>query len=117
MGKKAWEQYDETHLAKLEMLAKQYRQFLDTGKTERECAREEVRQAEAAGYVNLQDVVDGKVPMRNDMSIIYIKIRPFPHRHNTLSARPYDKRSKVQALNIIVPIKSKEYSHNHTHTY
>ena len=59
----------------------------------------------------------GKVPMRNDMSIIYIKIRPFPHRHNTLSARPYDKRSKVQALNIIVPIKSKENSHNHTPTY
>ncbi len=67
MGKKAWEQYDETHLAKLEMLAKQYRQFLDTGKTERECAREAVRQAEAAGYVNLQDVVDGKVPMRNKL--------------------------------------------------
>ena len=67
MGKKAWEQYDETHLAKLEMLAKQYRQFLDTGKTERECAREAVRQAEAAGYVNLQDVVEGKVPMRNKL--------------------------------------------------
>lgn len=67
MGKKAWEQYDETHLAKLEMLAKQYRQFLDTGKTERECAREAVRQAEAAGYVNLQDVLDGKMPMQNKL--------------------------------------------------
>lgn len=70
MSKKAWEQYDEIHLAKLETLAKQYRQFLDTGKTERECAREAVRQAEAAGYVNLQDVVDGRVPMQNKVYAI-----------------------------------------------
>lgn len=70
MGKKAWEQYDEAQLAKLEMLAKQYRQFLDTGKTERECAREAVRQAEAAGYVNLQDVLDGKMPMQDKLYTI-----------------------------------------------
>ena len=64
MGKKAWEQYDAGQLEQLEALAKQYRQFLDTGKTERECTREAARQAEAAGYVNLQDVLDGRVPMQ-----------------------------------------------------
>ena len=64
MGKKAWEQYDAGQLEQLEALAKQYRQFLDTGKTERECTREAARQAEAAGYVNLQDVLDGCVPMQ-----------------------------------------------------
>ena len=64
MGKKAWEQYDAGQLEQLEALAKQYRQFLDTGKTERECPREAARQAEAAGYVNLQDVLDGRVPMQ-----------------------------------------------------
>ena len=40
MSKKAWEQYDEMQLEQLELLAKQYRRFLDTGKTERECTRE-----------------------------------------------------------------------------
>ena len=64
MGKKAWEQYDAGQLEQLEALAKQYRQFLDTGKTERECTREAARQAEAAGYVNLQDVLNGRVPMQ-----------------------------------------------------
>ena len=36
MGKKAWEQYDTAQLEQLEALAKRYRRFLDTGKTERE---------------------------------------------------------------------------------
>ena len=67
MRKKAWEQYDETAMERLEVLAKQYRDFLDSGKTERECVCEAVRKAEAAGYVNLQDVVDGKVPMQNQL--------------------------------------------------
>ncbi len=65
MSKNAWEQYDEVQLKQLEVLSKQYRQFLDTGKTERECTREAMRQAESAGYVNLQDILDGKLPMQS----------------------------------------------------
>lgn len=64
MGKSAWSTYEETQVAQLEQLAGQYKQFLDAGKTERECAREAIRQAEAAGYCNMQDIIDGKKPMQ-----------------------------------------------------
>ena len=57
MGKNAWKNYDEAQLQQVMQLAEGYKQFLNVGKTERECAREVVRQAEAAGYVDLQDII------------------------------------------------------------
>jgi aspartyl aminopeptidase len=48
----------------VEITARHYKEFLDVGKTERECVRAAVNMAEAADYVNLQDVLDGKVPMQ-----------------------------------------------------
>ena len=50
----AWESYTKEELEQLEELNKNYRAFLDKGKTERECVKEIVAQAEAAGYVNLE---------------------------------------------------------------
>lgn len=52
-----WKSYTETQCAELEMLAQNYKEFLDKGKTERECVKESVRQAEAAGYENLEKVI------------------------------------------------------------
>ena len=65
MEKNAWKKYDTTQLEQLEQLANQYKQFLNTGKTERECAREAIRQAKEAGYVDLQDIITGKKPMQS----------------------------------------------------
>ncbi len=65
MEKCAWNNYDTEQMQQLQQLADQYKQFLNSGKTERECARETVRQAEAAGYVDLQDVLGGRAPMQN----------------------------------------------------
>ena len=55
--KNVWNSYDENQLEALETLAKNYRAFLDAGKTERECVKEAVRLAEAAGYRNLENVI------------------------------------------------------------
>lgn len=55
--KNAWNTYDGTQLEALEALAKDYRAFLDAGKTERECVKEAVRLSEAAGYRNLEEVI------------------------------------------------------------
>lgn len=55
--KNAWEQYNEEELARLEAFAKDYRAFLDQGKTERECVKEAVRQAESKGFVSLDTLV------------------------------------------------------------
>lgn len=64
MGKNAWKNYDEAQLQQVMQLAEGYKQFLNAGKTERECAREVVRQAEAAGYVDLQDIIEGRKAMQ-----------------------------------------------------
>lgn len=53
----AWKSYGEKQLQELEALSAEYRQFLDKGKTERECAVLTVEMAEAAGYKNLDDVI------------------------------------------------------------
>ncbi len=65
MEKNAWKKYDAAQLEQLESLANQYKQFLNIGKTERECAREAIRQAKEAGYVDLQDIITGKKPMQS----------------------------------------------------
>lgn len=55
MEKNLWEVYTEEQLGELESLSLGYKNFLDTGKTERECITEIIRQAEAAGYKALSD--------------------------------------------------------------
>lgn len=52
--KNAWLSYGESDEKGMEKLAKDYRAFLDAGKTERECVTELVREAEANGYVSLE---------------------------------------------------------------
>ncbi len=53
----AWTKYNKTELRKLETVAKEYRAFLDAGKTERECVIGAIKLAEAAGYRNLKDLI------------------------------------------------------------
>ena len=55
--KNAWKNYDEQQLAGLEALAREYRKFLDNGKTERECVSESVKLAKVAGYRDLDEVI------------------------------------------------------------
>ncbi len=52
--KNAWKSYSEAEEKKVNELAKGYCAFLDKGKTERECISEIISQAEAAGYVDLE---------------------------------------------------------------
>lgn len=55
--KNAWETYNEEQLMELEELSKEYRDFLDNGKTERECVDWIVELLEAEGYQELEDVI------------------------------------------------------------
>ena len=52
--KNAWLDYTEKDEKEIEQTAKDYRHFLNVGKTERECVKELVKQAEKAGYVSLE---------------------------------------------------------------
>ncbi len=53
----AWKNYDEAAFLKLETIAKNYRSFLDNGKTERECTTITIASAQANGYTDLQDAI------------------------------------------------------------
>ena len=55
--KNAWAAYDEAELAKLEAFSKAYCEYLDHGKTERECVTISVAAAKAAGFVDLDEVI------------------------------------------------------------
>ncbi|MBO4980316.1 MAG: aminopeptidase [Lachnospiraceae bacterium] len=55
--KNTWETYDAKHLKKLEKLCQEYREFLNQGKTERECIDTIVNTVEEAGYRELDSVI------------------------------------------------------------
>ncbi|SHK63636.1 Aspartyl aminopeptidase [Selenomonas ruminantium] len=52
-----WSQYSDAEKQELEELNKGYREFLTNCKTERESVKEAIKQAEAAGYRNLADII------------------------------------------------------------
>ena len=54
----AWKKYDDAALKELEELSVRYRDFLDNGKTERECADYAVEAAKKRGYVSLEDAIN-----------------------------------------------------------
>ncbi len=55
--KSVWNSYGKKELAELEKLNKNYRHFLDNGKTERECVKAAVKQAKKEGFKDLQEVI------------------------------------------------------------
>lgn len=62
--KNVWNEYTKKELKELEKLSREYREFLDAGKTERECTVLAVQMAEKAGYRNLSDIVEAGEPLR-----------------------------------------------------
>lgn len=55
--KNVWETFDAKHLKKLENLNQEYRDFLDNGKTERECIDTIVNTIEKEGYRELEELI------------------------------------------------------------
>ena len=51
-----WTLYNEDQLKELEVLSESYKTYLDKGKTERECIKEAVKMAKAAGYQDLEEL-------------------------------------------------------------
>jgi len=65
--KNTWETYDEATLAKVDAFCDGYRQFLDNGKTERECIDVIVNTIEDAGYISMEQAIkSGKQLVEGD---------------------------------------------------
>ena len=93
MDKTLWEIYTDEQLQELENLTDDYKKFLDTGKTERECVTEIIRRAQEAGYRNLQDMKTLKagdkvyIPWMNKSIALYnIGTEPLEAGMNILGA-------------------------------
>ena len=52
-----WKSYDEAALKELTSLNEGYKAYITEGKTERKCVKETIRQAKAAGYRDLDEVI------------------------------------------------------------
>ena len=53
----AWKNYNKTDLKKVEATAERYKDFLNNGKTERECVQYTVALLEKAGYIPLEQAI------------------------------------------------------------
>lgn len=95
--KNAWTKYNEKQLEELENLNAAYREFLDKGKTERECIEEIVSRAKEAGYKNLDDIIkkDKKLKpgdkvysvwMKKSIAMFIIGKKPIEEGMNILGA-------------------------------
>ena len=61
--KNAWKNYTEADLQQVEDIAVRYRDFLDNGKTERECVSGAVKLAEEKGYRDLAGIIKEGTPL------------------------------------------------------
>ena len=105
--KNAWLSYGEADETAMEKLAKDYRAFLDAGKTERECVTELVRDAEANGYVNLETKLAAgekiqpgdkvyAVGMKKIMALFHVGQEPLEKGMNILGAHIDSPRLDVK---------------------
>ena len=105
--KNAWLSYGEADETAMEKLAKDYRAFLDAGKTESECVTELVREAEANGYVNLETKLAAgekiqpgdkvyAVGMKKVMALFHVGQEPLEKGMNILGAHIDSPRLDVK---------------------
>ena len=70
-----WKEYTKKEIKELEKLNEQYREFLDAGKTERECVTEAVKMAKKAGYRDLQEVIAADEELRPGDKIYAVNMK------------------------------------------
>lgn len=63
--KNAWGKYDENQRQKIMDFGEKYRRFISDCKTERECVRECEKQAVAAGFADLRELIAKQTPIKS----------------------------------------------------
>ena len=107
-NKNLWNKYTARQLKECEEFNSEYRQFLDKGKTERECVSVIVNMAEQAGYVELSEKLKGKkglkkgdkvyaVNMNKSVVLFNIGKGPLSSGMNILGAHIDSPRMDVKA--------------------
>lgn len=121
----AWKKYTEKEIKELEELCDGYRRFLDAGKTERECVRQIIAQAETAGYRNLEEVIAQRcslnpgdrvyaVHMKKSVALFEIGEKPLAEGMNILGAHIDSPRMDVKQNPLY---EESEFAYLDTHYY
>lgn len=105
--KNTWTTYTDAQLKKVDAFAKEYMDFLDNGKTERECVDTIVNLIEKQGYVELSKIVDSNkklkagdkvysVNMNKSVAMFHIGKKPLKNGMNILGAHIDSPRLDVK---------------------
>lgn len=105
--KVTWEIYDEGQMKELEAVNQEYREFLDHGKTERECIDTIVNTIEAEGYRELESLIESgaklkkgdkvySVCMNKSIAMFQIGEKPMTEGMNILGAHIDSPRIDVK---------------------
>ena len=123
--KNLWEVYTTEQLQELEKLSVSYKNYLDIGKTERECIKEAIKMAKAAGYKDLKEVIASgetlkmgdcvyAVCMDKSIALFRIGEEPLENGMNILGAHVDSPRIDVKQNPLY---EAGEFSYLDTHYY
>ncbi len=95
--KTVWEKYQDSMMQECFQFNESYKQFISACKTERECVKEGVRLAKAAGYTDIQEYIAGRkeakpgekiyaVNMEKDLCLFVLGKKPLSEGMNILGA-------------------------------
>ena len=123
--KNAWEAYTKEEQQELETLCESYREFLDAGKTERECIKRIINMAEQAGYQNLMQLQKNgeklkagdkvySVCMNKSIVLYHIGKRPIEEGMNILGAHIDSPRLDIKQNPLY---EDQDFAYLDTHYY
>ena len=93
--KNTWLMYDENQLQELETFSKSYMDFLDNGKTERECIKRIVQEAEKAGYQDMNKLIADGAKLKAGAKVYSV------HMNKSIALFQVGKKDLQQGLNIL----------------
>ena len=91
----AWKNYKKSELKKVEALAEAYKDFLDRGKTERECAAYAAEALEKAGYIPLEKAIREKKKLKAGDKVYLNQM------HKAIVAFHLGKKPLEEGMNIV----------------
>lgn len=94
-NKNTWETYNAKQLKELEALNQEYREFLDNGKTERECVDVIVNTIEAAGYKELEALIKAGKKLKAGDTVYSVWM------NKSVAMFQIGKNSMVEGMNIL----------------
>ena len=93
--KNVWEKYDKKQLKEVNALSDAYRDFLDNGKTERECIDWIVNRIEKDGYVELEKLIKENKTLKTGDKVYSVCM------NKSIVMYQIGKRPMVEGLNIL----------------